>query len=168
MMLRWIAGGLLTSAVALLKRIPAVGVAPWACAMVDTVFLALLLCCAQRGGLHTALCAAVLMPLIDWVQGAIPGYWVPFLAAGFATAAWIWKTSDARRLPRAVLSAIAAYVWRVVGVTVGYIVLRDMAVSEALRSVVRNSWFVFAWYAGLVAAYALLDWLWEQKSGATS
>jgi len=34
------------------------------------------------------------------------------------------------------------------------VLLKDMALWTALKSVVRNSWYVFAWYAAAVAAAA--------------
>ncbi len=156
MIVKMLVGGALTAAVVLLKSIPVIGSAPWACALIDAVFLMLLLYAAQRKGLPMALCAAVLMPVANWLQGAIPGYWVPFLVVGYGSAARLW-CMDARRRTRAVSCAIAAYVWHVIGVCVGYVVLKDMGVGEALRSVVRNSWYIFAWFGGAVAAYALID-----------
>lgn len=155
--MKWLAEAVLLSAVAFLKSIPAIGVAPWACALVDALFLVLLLTCAQRGRGRTVFTAAILMPVFDWLQGAIPGYWVLFIGLGCYAAANIWERTDARRAMKVVLSVLAAYLLRVCGVAFGYIFLKDMGLWSALRSVVRNSWFVFAWYAAAVALYALID-----------
>lgn len=157
MRLKRLAGGLAVAAVVLLKSVPAIAMTPWACALVDAACLALLMRCARRVGLHAALCVAVLIPLVDWLQGGVSGYWVPFMAAGYAAAARLWLM-DARGVTRAVLCAVAAYAGRVAGVTVGYVLLREMAAALALRSVVRNSWFYFAWDVGAVAVCALPEY----------
>ena len=161
--MRWLAEAILLAAVAFVKSIPAVGFAPWACALTDAVFLVLLLARAQREKWRAVFLAAFLMPLFDWVQGCVPGYWVPFIAVGFFLAAYVWGRMDSGRVMRAVLSVQAAYILRSIGIATGYVLLKDMRVWMALRTVVRNSWFVFAWYAAAVALYALADAHMEQK-----
>jgi len=153
--MKWLAEAVLMAAVVLLKSIPAVGAAPWACALVDALFLFVLILFvwAQRRP-STAFLASVLMPVLDWAQGAIPALWVPFIAAGFILAAKAADRLDRRIVTRGVCALLWAYLLRVLGVTLGYVLLKDMALWTALKSVVRNSWYVFAWYAAAVAAAA--------------
>jgi len=155
--MKWLAEAILMAAAAFLKAIPVIGFAPWACALVDAAFLVLLIAARQRGRARAVFLACALMPVFDWLQGAIPGYWIPFMALGGYVSAWIWARMQARRPAKAVLSALAAYALRVAGVAVGYILLKDMGFGAAVYSVVRNSWFVFAWYAGLIGLYAAAD-----------
>ena len=151
--MKWLAEAVLMAAVVLLKSIPAVGAAPWACALVDALFLFVLILVvwAQRP-LGTAFLASVLMPVLDWAQGAIPALWVPFIAVGFIFAAKAADRLDRHIVTRAVWALLSAYLLRVLGVTLGYVLLKDMALWTALKSVVRNSWYVFVWYAAAVAA----------------
>lgn len=151
--MKWLAEAVLMAAVVLLKSIPAVGAAPWACALVDALFLFVLILVvwAQRP-LGTAFLASVLMPVLDWAQGAIPALWAPFIAVGFILAANAAENHGTHIVTRAVWALLSAYLLRVLGVTLGYVLLKDMGVWAALGSVVRNSWYVFAWYAAAVAA----------------
>jgi len=145
----------LLPAVVLLKLIPVVGAAPWACAMVDGLFLMLLLVALapdRRSSPRLFVFCSVLMPVLDWAIGAIHGFWVPFIAVGFLLAAFFWDHNDARLVTRAVWALLSAYLARVLGVTLGYVLLKDMTLWTAIKSVVRNGWFVFAWYAAAVAA----------------
>ena len=155
--MKWLAEAILMAAAAFLKAIPAVGSAPWACALVDALFLVLMLCAAQKGRTRTVFLACTLMPVFDWLQGAVPGYWIPFIALGHYCAAGIWAHMKAGRAVKAVLSALAAYAWRTIGVAVGYLLLRQMEFGAALCSVAVNSWFVFAWFIVLTALYAYTD-----------
>lgn len=152
----------LISAVVFVKSIPVVGFAPWACALADAIFLLLLLVCAQRERWRSVFTASFLMPLFDWLQGSIPGYWIPFIALGFYLAVCAWSRLDASRVVRVVLSIQAAYILRSAGIAFGYVLLKDMRVWIALRTVVRNSWFVFAWYASAIILFALAD-SWRAK-----
>ena len=155
--MKWLAEAILLAAAAFLKAIPAIGFAPWACALVDAAFLVLMLNAAQRDRKRTVFLACALMPVFDWLQGAVPGYWIPFMALGHYCAAGIWAHVKAHRAAKVFLSAFAAYALRTVGVAFGYLLLRQMGFGMALRSVVINSWFVFAWYIALTAVYAAAD-----------
>lgn len=153
----WILRSALACAPLLLKLIPAVGYAPWLCALIDAVFLYFLLRAVSRKEYKTACLAAVLMPLLDWTQGAIQGFWVAFIAAGFLLAVHFWSVPDMRPASRAVLSLLSVYLLRMTGIALGYVLLKDMRLLAAIKTVVRNGWFVFAWYALAVGCALLVE-----------
>lgn len=146
--------GFLMPVCVLMKSIPFVGASPWACALVDSLFLLHILHSSRRLPIGVTVCAVILMPLLDWLQGASAGCWVPFLMAGYGTVILLWR-SGLRVSARAVLCSLLLYVWRVAGVTTGYVLLKDMTVIAALPNVVRNSWYLFVWYAATACLYGV-------------